>query len=351
MTENEEKKGMKEEEKKDWRLVEIENLKEKFRRWRKILFYTSFVFLVANLINWFSPYELVVPTGILLLLFLFSFIGWYLTRSFKVIKAWEGAAIFRMDEHYDTIGSGWTLILWPLDKIIFEDVREREVNIKPQEVITEDGVKLTIDASVWYKIRDVASYILNIVDPYGSMYIVMMSALRNRVGKMTMVACITSREEIGKALKSALEEEVSKSDKDTQEGGGLDLQSQQRREGFLRRLSRKLLMRCKGERKEGWGIEITRVELPDLKRPEKVESAVHDKIAAGEEKEAIIRRAAGEAGGIRKVKDSLKEDEDAVVKFIGLEFIKTLKENSKYFFDLQKIPSVGKLFKEFSDKV
>lgn len=335
MAEKKETAERKETQEKDWRLVEVENLRGKFRLARGILFWLFSISIVAFLISCFT-----LPLRPVVLYFFpalfFSFFGWYATRAFKIAKAWENLVFFWRDDHSRTEGPGWYCTLPPLEKVKFGDVREREVNIEPQEIITKDQITIKLDASAWYTIVDLASYYLNIKNPEESIQKLLMGGLRIKGGEMSMDEIITDQQQLIRFLRDVLEEEIKKA----VEESVISTEEEGEEEETIR-------SRAGGIRKKGWGVKITRVTIPMLERPKEIADAVHEKIAAKEKKEAMILIAKGEAGGIERVKESLKEG-TGTENYIGLQFVKNLEKNAKYFFDLEKIPFFGKVFKNIS---
>jgi len=249
------------------------------------------------------------------LLFLIGFVLFlvlliFLLSAVRIVKPWQKIVIERLGKFKRLKGPGLRILIPFLEKMVIVDIREVVLDIPEQIIITEDGILVKVDAKVYYEVdKDEAQRsIYNVVNLEEALVELVQANLRNNFGEEKLEDLFAIREEINK----------------------------------------KILKSLKIPSKD-WGIKTKRVKIQNIDPvSEEVKKAMSLKMISEEEKQATVIRAEGEAEGIKKIKDSLKEDESAVAKFIGLEFIKNLKENSKYFLDFEKIPNIGKLLKEIS---
>ena len=56
----------------------------------------------------------------------------------KIVRPWEKGLIERLGKYQRTVGSGLTLIIPFLEKILKVDMREQVVDVPPQQVITKE---------------------------------------------------------------------------------------------------------------------------------------------------------------------------------------------------------------------
>lgn len=353
ITENEETREAQKEERRRWeeeqkkRREEIESLKQRFRKVRNAALVTWLLDMTALLacclinrlfysipfIAWFSLWTI----------FVLSSVTWYGTYAVKFVNHYERGLIECFREYLTTVGPGLQLTLPPFERIIFVQVWEIRVDIPPQAVITQDPIPCKINAVVWYKIENFYGAHYNVEDLPGSILEISKTNLRNLSGTLELIELVRSREKISEDLQQILQKASDETSATPPE----------QKMGRFKRLLRKTLGVLKrGERTETdtWGTKITRAGLQYIDLPPNVDKALEERFAAGQQKIATILKKEGEAEGIKRVKGSL-EGEEAVARYLGLAFIETLKENTKYFVDFQKIPGIGKLFKEFSEKV
>lgn len=179
--------------------------------------------------------------------------------STKLITEGNEALVERLGRFHRKLLPGLNFLIIPfIDRVVVEaSVKEQILDIKPGEDIseatTEDNVRVTVDAVVfwrifelekaWYAIENVEEGVKNLV----------ITILRSEVGKMTLQETNSGRNEIIRALLEALDEAT-----------------------------------------EPWGVKITRVEIQDIKPPESMIRALERERTAESEKKAAIEVAEGQ---------------------------------------------------------
>lgn len=178
--------------------------------------------------------------------------------STKLITEGNEALVERLGRFHRKLLPGLNFRIIPfIDRVVVEaSVKEQILDIKPGEDISEatttDNVRVTVDAVVfwrifelekaWYAIEDVEEGVKNLV----------ITILRSEVGKMTLQETNSGRNEIIRALLESLDEAT-----------------------------------------EPWGVKITRVEIQDIKPPERMIQALEGERAAESERKATIEVAEG----------------------------------------------------------
>ena len=205
----------------------------------------------------------------------------------KIIRPWEKGLIERLGRYQRTAGSGLTLIIPFLERLIKVDMREQVVDVPPQQVITKDNVAVEVDAVVYYEVTDPVKVTYNVADYYIAATKLAQTNLRNLIGDLALDESLTSREIINTRLREILDDATDK-----------------------------------------WGTKVTRVELQRIEPPVDVTEAMHRQMKAervrratileaeGQKqavildaeghKQAVIRKAEGDAEAIRKVADADK---------------------------------------------
>ena len=205
----------------------------------------------------------------------------------KIIRPWEKGLIERLGRYQRTAGSGLTLIIPFLERIIKVDMREQVVDVLPQQVITKDNVAVEVDAVVYYEVTDPIKVTYNVQDYYIAATKLAQTNLRNLIGDLALDESLTSRELINTKLREILDDATDK-----------------------------------------WGTKVTRVELQRIEPPVDVTEAMHRQMKAervrratileaeGQKqavildaeghKQAVIRKAEGDAEAIRKVAEADK---------------------------------------------
>jgi len=224
----------------------------------------------------------------IVVLIVFAFVVFVVAATgLKIIRPWEKGLIERLGRYQRTAGSGLTLIIPFLERIIKVDMREQVVDVPPQQVITKDNVAVEVDAVVYYEVTDPIKVTYNVQDYYLAATKLAQTNLRNLIGDLALDESLTSREIVNTRLREILDDATDK-----------------------------------------WGTKITRVELQRIEPPVDVTEAMHRQMKAervrratileaeGQKqavildaeghKQAVIRKAEGDAEAIRKVADADK---------------------------------------------
>jgi regulator of protease activity HflC (stomatin/prohibitin superfamily) len=226
-------------------------------------------------------------TNIIVLVVLAFVIFVVAATGLRIVRPWEKGLIERLGRYQRTVGSGLTLIIPFLERIIKVDMREQVVDVPPQQVITKDNVAVEVDAVVYYEVTDPIKVTYNVENFYIAATKLAQNNLRNLVGDLALDESLTSREIINTKLREILDDATDK-----------------------------------------WGTKVTRVELQRIEPPQDVTDAMHRQMKAerdrratileaeGQKQAAIleaegfklaaIRRAEGEAEAIRKVAEAEK---------------------------------------------
>jgi regulator of protease activity HflC (stomatin/prohibitin superfamily) len=216
----------------------------------------------------------------------------------RIVRPWEKGLIERLGKYQRTAGSGLTLIVPFIERMIKVDMREQVVDVPPQQVITKDNVAVEVDAVVYYEVTDPVKVTYNVANFYIAATKLAQTNLRNLVGDLALDESLTSRELINTKLREILDDATDK-----------------------------------------WGTKVTRVELQRIEPPQDVTDSMHRQMKAERErramileaeghkksailqaegvKQAAILNAEGEAEAIRKVADAEKYRQLTVAKGEG----------------------------------
>ncbi len=202
----------------------------------------------------------------------------------KIVRPWEKGLVERLGKYQRTVGSGLTLIIPFLERLLKVDMREQVHDVPPQGVITKDNVVVEVDAVVYYEVTDPTKVTYNVANFYMAVTKLAQTNLRNLVGDMALDESLTSRETINTQLRQILDDATDK-----------------------------------------WGVKVTRVELQRIEPPVDVTEAMHRQMKAERERRAVILeaegakksailKAEGQAEAIKKVADADKYEKLTVAK-------------------------------------
>ena len=212
----------------------------------------------------------------------------FAAASIKVVRPYERGLIERLGKFRKEVGSGLHMILPFFDKMIKVDMRERVIDVPPQEVITKDNVVVTVDAVIYYEVTDAYKVIYNVSNFNVATVKLAQTNLRNVIGELELDQTLTSREKINLKLREVLDEATDK-----------------------------------------WGVRITRVEIKKIDPPKDIMEAMSKQMKAERTKRAAIL----EAEGIKQAQILKAEGERnaAILKAEGeAEAIKKVADANKY---------------------
>ena len=171
----------------------------------------------------------------------------------RIVRPWEKGLIERLGKYQRTAGSGLTVIIPFLERMIKVDMREQVVDVPPQQVITKDNVAVEVDAVVYFEVTDPVKVTYNVVDFYTAATKLAQTNLRNLIGDLALDESLTSRELSNTKLREILDDATDK-----------------------------------------WGTKVTRVELQRIEPPQDVTDAMHRQMKAERERRAMILEAEGQ---------------------------------------------------------
>jgi regulator of protease activity HflC (stomatin/prohibitin superfamily) len=198
------------------------------------------------------------------------------SRAIKIVRPWQKALIERLGRYQRTAGSGLTIVIPFMERMIKVDMREQVVDVPPQGVITKDNVVVEVDAVVYFEVTDPVKVTYNVASFYVAATKLAQTNLRNLIGDLALDESLTSREIINTKLREILDDATDK-----------------------------------------WGTKVTRVELQRIEPPADVTEAMHRQMKAERDrramileaeghKQSVILKAEGDAQAIRKVAEAEK---------------------------------------------
>ncbi|MEM6349795.1 MAG: SPFH domain-containing protein [Cyanobacteria bacterium P01_D01_bin.14] len=141
-----------------------------------------------------------------------------------------------------------------VDKVVYKQtIREKVLDVPPQQCITRDNVSITVDAVVYWRIVDLEKACYKVENLQSAMVNLVLTQIRSEMGKLELDETFTARSEINELL---LRE--------------LDIST------------------------DPWGVKVTRVELRDIVPSKAVQDSMELQMAAERRKRAAILTSEGE---------------------------------------------------------
>ncbi len=211
----------------------------------------------------------------------------YALGSAKLINQGNEALVERLGKSHRTLNPGLNFIVPLVDQIVMEDTtREQFLDIKPQNIITEDNVYLEVDAVVFWKIQDMSDSYYNVDDLQGSLTQLATTTIREVIAQYKLQDANTSGNALRENIKLRLTDATKKVIND----------------------------KTKEVVQPGWGIKIIRVDIQRITPPESVQRSMEEQKAAEIRSQAAVKEAEGarkaaveKAEGTRKSMEIISE--------------------------------------------
>merc|ERR1711884_223859 len=202
----------------------------------------------------------------------------------RIVQEYERAVIFRLGriKKGGAVGPGMFFVIPCTDEIRVMDLRTVSFDVPPQEILTKDSVTVSVDAVVYYNIRNPLAAVVNVSDYSSATRLLSATTLRNILGTKTLSEVLSERESIAVDLKSMIDTAT-----------------------------------------DPWGIDIERVEVKDVRLPQSLQRAMAAEAEASREARAKVIAAEGE----QKASKALKEASDIISESpaaLQLRYLQTL---------------------------
>ena len=170
----------------------------------------------------------------------------------RIVRPYERGLIEMLGRYQRTVDSGLSWILPFVQRLTKVDMRERVIDVPPQEVITKDNVVVTVDAVIYFEATDPVKLKYNVGNFQLAVTKLAQTNLRNVIGDLDLDAALTSRELINGKLRQILDDATDK-----------------------------------------WGTRVVRVEIQRIEPPPDVTEAMHRQMKAERDRRANVTEAEG----------------------------------------------------------
>jgi len=173
--------------------------------------------------------------------------------SLRQVNEFERGIKFTFGKFDSMVNPGWNIIFPIVQSITKMDIRTKVVEEPDQEVITKDNVSAKISAVLYYKIVDAKKALLQVEDFSQAVSKLAQTTMRNSIGEVTLDELLTKRHEIALRIQELVEKSATQ-----------------------------------------WGVDISSVELKDIKLPDTMVRTMAKQAEAEREKRATIINSEGE---------------------------------------------------------
>src|SRR5205085_1026474 len=191
--------------------------------------------------------------ALIVLLVVAVFVLIVLARTIRIIPQARAGVVERLGRYSRTLDAGLAIVVPFVDRLRpLIDLREQVTSFKPQPVITEDNLVVSIDSVIYFQVTDPKAATYEIANYIQAIEQLTVTTLRNVVGGITLEQTLTSRDQINTTLRGVLDEATGK-----------------------------------------WGVRVNRVELKAIDPPATIQEAMEKQMRADRDKRAAILNAEG----------------------------------------------------------
>ncbi|PIO06049.1 hypothetical protein COT29_02900 [Candidatus Micrarchaeota archaeon CG08_land_8_20_14_0_20_59_11] len=223
---------------------------------------------------------------------------------YEVFSEYERGVVFRLGRFHKVVGPGGVMLFSNMDRVVRADLRTQVVDTKLQDVITQDNIKIRIDAVSYIRVVDPKKAIIEIRDYQDALIHVLLAQIRNVVGRLTLEEVLERTEEINRDLRDTLKAVES-----------------------------------------DWGISTLKVEIQSIELPPDLLDAMRKRKEADEYKAKVETEAQARRISLEILDSAASKMSDTTMTYLYLDALKKLAEgkSNKIIFPLELSHLASKL--------
>jgi regulator of protease activity HflC (stomatin/prohibitin superfamily) len=210
--------------------------------------------------------------------------------STRRISEGNEALVERLGRYHRKLKPGLNFGIIPfVDEVVTEgSIKERILDIPPNDATTKDNIRVKVDAVIFWKILELQQAYYEIQDIENAISNLVVTTLRSEIGQMDLEQTNSSRSSIITSLTNHLDDVT-----------------------------------------EPWGVKITRVEIQDIEAPEAIKVSLERERSAISERRALESQAAGKrqaameeaeaiASSVKRIAEALRENPNSqhILKYL-----------------------------------
>jgi regulator of protease activity HflC (stomatin/prohibitin superfamily) len=174
--------------------------------------------------------------------------------SLKVTSSSRSMLVERLGKYNRELKPGLSLVLPGVERVVsHQSLKERVLDIPPQQCITRDNVSIEVDAVVYWQLLEHPRAYYAVDNLQAAMVNMVLTQIRAEMGKLDLDQTFTTRQDVNEVLLRELDQAT-----------------------------------------DPWGVKVTRVEMRDIRPSQGVQQAMEQQMTAEREKRASILRSEGE---------------------------------------------------------
>lgn len=189
-----------------------------------------------------------------------------LATGIRIVNQYERGVILTLGKYTGTRKPGLNIIIPIVQTMSKVDMRLTTVDVPRQEVITKDNVTVSIDAVVYFKVKNADIAILEVQNFRLATAQYAQASLRDVVGKYELDTLLSERDKISSEIRKIVDAAT-----------------------------------------EPWGIDVPDVNIQNVELPQDMKRVIGKQAEAEREKRSVIVKARGELEASQNLADAAKK--------------------------------------------
>lgn len=187
----------------------------------------------------------------------------FASYMFKVVNEYERGVRFTLGKYDQVLQPGLRIVIPFVQTWNRVDMRVKAVDVPKQESITKDNVTVSINAVIYYKVRDAEKAVIEVERYMYAVKQLAQTTMRNVVGQVDLDELLARRDKIAKQIREVIDEQT-----------------------------------------DPWGIDVHSVELKDIILAEDMKRVLARQAEAERERRAVMIQAEGEKEAAQNMADA-----------------------------------------------
>lgn len=209
-----------------------------------------------------------------------------LFNTFKILKEYERAVVFRLGRFTGVRGPGLIILIPGLEKMFRIDLRTVTMDVPSQDIITRDNVTIKVNGVLYFRVNNPEKAVIAVEDFFNATSQIAQTTLRSVIGQFELDDILANRDKINVKLQAILDEQT-----------------------------------------EPWGVKISAVEVKAIDLPIEMQRAMAKQAQAERDKRAKIISAEGELLASQKLSEAaaiLGKEQNGII----LRYLETMRDIS-----------------------
>jgi regulator of protease activity HflC (stomatin/prohibitin superfamily) len=206
----------------------------------------------------------------------------YMQRSVVKFDEYERGVVLRFGRFKEVYGPGWCFVFPIIEKAMKVDLRLNVYTVDPQEVVTRDKVRFLVSPEVFMYVSDPKAACLNVKDYRKAVLQYVNSALTHTCGNSPSDYIVSHMDEITHKLEESIHHISNLPGKE-------------------------------------WGVTVPKIKITLVRFPDKVQDAMHEKVAAEQLKLAAHEKAEATKIEIDAIREAGAKLTDPAITYMYLE--------------------------------